>query len=253
MRLQDKVAIITGSTKGIGRGMARRFATEGASVVICGRSEKEGKKVAREIGNSGHSAIFVKTDVCSEDDVENLMELTIKEYGKIDILVNNAGAKGFDGPFYEMSLEMWKMKIDTDLTSVFLCSRAAAKRMIKQKAGRIINIGSIYSLASAEGTAAYSAAKGGLIQLTRAMAIDLAPYNILVNAIAPGAIATESTTELFQSDEYKDHIGHILLKRPGTIDEVSAVAVFLASDEASFITGETIVVDGGFLTHFPPG
>jgi len=253
MRLKDQVAIVTGSTMGIGRGIAARFAAEGASVVITGRTTRLGKSLEHKLKQKGHNVMFIRCDVTKQQEVTKLVDKTVKEFGKIDILVNNAGAKGLEGPFYDLSTEEWKRKIDVNLTGVFFCSRAVGKFMIQQRSGRIINIGSVYSFASAEGAAAYSAAKGGLIQLTRSMAIDLAPYNILVNTIAPGAIQTESTKEIFEREEYQEHIGHILLKRPGQIDEVAAVAVFLASREASYITGETIIVDGGFLTHFPPG
>lgn len=250
MELKDKVAIITGSTRGIGRGLAKRFTEEGASVVIVGRNEDKGKKIETEIKNSGGEATYVQTDLTKEESITNMIECTVDKYDTIDILVNNAAIGGGEGPFFELSTEDWQKRIETNLTGSFLCSREAAKYMIKKRSGRIINVGSVYGLGVSAGMGAYASTKGGLIQLTKAMAVDLAPYNITVNGISPGAISTEVTASL---DGETDHplLNHVLLKRQGTITEVADVIVFLASDRSSYMTGENVVVDGGLLAHFP--
>lgn len=248
MRLNYKIAVITGSTQGIGRGIAKRFAAEGASVVIVGRSEDKGKAVKKEIRELGGNAEYVKADVSIDEDVKRMVNFAIEKYGQIDILVNNAGINLTRGiPFFEISMDQWQQTIDVNLTGVFLCSRAAVRHMIERREGKIINIASVHSFATSSGNAAYAASKGGIIQLTKAMAIDLAPYNIAVNAIAPGAIAIERMPE-DPDDPMNDFI---LQKRWGKVEEIAALAVFLASEESSYINGETIIADGGLMTLLP--
>jgi NAD(P)-dependent dehydrogenase (short-subunit alcohol dehydrogenase family) len=178
-----------------------------------------------------------------------MVSSALEEYGQIDILVNNAGGsyEGPKPPFFELPTDRWQQIIDVNLTGVFLCSRAAAQHMIKRAHGKIVNIASVHSYATAPATAAYAAAKGGVVQLTKAMAIDLAPYNVAVNGIAPGAIAIE------RQPEDPDNIinDYILLKRYGRVDEIAAAALFLCSEESSYINGEMITVDGGLTTLLP--
>lgn len=247
MRFQDKVAVITGSTQGIGRGMARRFAAEGAAVVVVGRNQEKGQAVQQEILEQGGMALYVQADVSQPRDMEEMVEAALRHFGQIDILVNNAGVNvGRGTPFFEMTLDHWRQTIETNLTGTFLCSRAVARHMISRRQGKIVNIASVFAFAAATGNAPYAASKGGLIQLTRAMAIDLAPYGVYVNAIAPGAIAIESAPEV--PDVINDYI---LLRRWGAIDEVASVALFLASEESGYINGAVVTVDGGLMTLLP--
>jgi 3-oxoacyl-[acyl-carrier protein] reductase len=251
MQLDGKIAIVTGSTQGIGRGIALRFASEGATAIIAGRNKDKGQAVVEEIRELGGRAAYIKTDVSVEDDVESMVSTAIRDHGRIDILVNNAGGTGdwCRTPFFELSTEQWQCTIGVNLTGMFLCSRAAARHMIGRRQGKIVNIASVHSYATAPGTADYAAAKGGVIQLTRAMAIDLAPYDIRVNAIAPGAISIERMPE---SDYPEDVMNdYILLKRWGTVHEIASLALFLCADESSYINGETITIDGGLRTLLP--
>jgi NAD(P)-dependent dehydrogenase (short-subunit alcohol dehydrogenase family) len=251
MSLNGKVVVITGSTQGIGKGMAEGFALEGANVVIVGRNKKKGKNIEVRIKKSGRNAIFIKTDVTIEEDVNNLFSLVAEKFGKIDVLINNAAITGGELPFYNLPTAVWKKRIDVNLTGVFFCSRAVSNYMIEKRKGRIINISSVYGFSVSPGTSAYSAAKGGVNLLTKSMAVDLAPYNITVNGIAPGAICTERTKKVEINKENNPILNHILLKRQGKIEEITNLALFLASDKSSYINGEIIVVDGGLLSHFP--
>jgi NAD(P)-dependent dehydrogenase (short-subunit alcohol dehydrogenase family) len=248
VRLSDKIAVVTGATQGIGRGIARRFASEGASVVIAGRNESKGKAVEEGIRCLGGEAFYIRTDVGVAKDVKHLIQQTIEKYDTIDILVNNAGVNVAKGtPFYALTLSQWQQTIDVNLTGTFLCSWEASKLMIERQQGKIINIASVHGLATASGNAAYAASKAGIIQLTKAMAVDLAPHGIQVNAIAPGAIALEDQPE-DSGDVINDYI---LLNRWGTIDEVASLALFLSCGESSYINGETVRIDGGLMTLLP--
>lgn len=251
MNLDGQIAMVTGSTQGIGRGVALRFASDGATVIVVGRNERKGHAVVEEIQQLGGRAAYIRTDVSVEDDVERMVSSAIKDHGQIDILVNNAGGPGtwWTTPFFEMAVEHWHHTIGVNLTGMFLCSRATARHMVERRRGKIVNIASVHSYATAPGAADYAAAKGGVIQLTKAMAIDLAPYDIRVNAIAPGAISVEKMPE----SDYPDDImnDYILLKRWGTVHEIAASALFLCSDESSYINGQTITVDGGLTTLLP--
>ena len=242
MRLRDKVSIVTGGGKGIGRATSRRLAQEGAKVVIAQRDPKTALSLAQEIEASGGTAIFIPTDVSVPEQVENLVEQTMERFGQIDILVNNAAITRCWEPFLEMSLQSWQRVIDVNLTGVFLCSQAVAKHMVRRGYGRIINIGSVGSFMPQSNALHYCAAKGGLIMLTKGLALDLSQYNILVNAVAPGAIFTERSVE-----DSGSGLAKIPLGRQGKVEEVAAAVLFLASDEASYIQGETLVVDGGWL------
>jgi NAD(P)-dependent dehydrogenase (short-subunit alcohol dehydrogenase family) len=246
MRLAGKVTIITGAGQGIGRGIAQRFAQEGALVVIAERNAESAERTAAEIGAMGGAVEAARIDVTDAEAVERLFAGVAMRHGHLDVLINNAAVEAYE-PFMEISLESWQRHLATDLTSYFICGQAAARQMIPQGGGRIIHMASINSFGAEAGLAHYAAAKGGVAQLTRGMAVDLARHNILVNAIAPGPIATEKTAPMFALQEFAPSMARILLGRPGTVAEVAAVAVFLASDEASFVHGATFVVDGGYL------
>lgn len=250
MRLRDRVSIVTGGAKGIGRGISLRFAEEGSKVVIAQRDPVTAQEVVQEIEGKGGFALFVSTDVSVKEQVDNLIKETLAHFSQIDILVNNAAITGCYEPLLEMPLESWQRVIDVNLTGVFLCSQAAARHMAEKKYGKIINIGSVGSSMPEKDCPHYCASKGGVTMLTKSMALDLAPFHISVNAIAPGAIMTEKVGQALQEQGLEEHatsISKIPLARFGEVEEVAAAAVFLASDEASYIQGATLVVDGGYL------
>ncbi|MBC7235223.1 MAG: glucose 1-dehydrogenase [Chloroflexi bacterium] len=244
MKLRGKVAVVTGGGRGIGRAISKRFAAEGAAVVIAQRDIATGQATVGEIEATGGSACFQPTDVGRPEDVERLMAQTVEHLGRIDILVNNAAILGENGHLLDIPLETWEAVIRVNLTGVFLCSQAAARVMARQRSGCIIHLSSTNGTIPQPRCAAYAAAKGGVELLTRSMAVDLAPYGIRVNAIAPGPIQSRAP-----DDEPPHATGLTLLGRAGLPAEVANVAAFLASDEASFITGECIAVDGGTLTN----
>ena len=249
MRLQGKVAIVTGSTQGIGRGIARRFAAEGADVVVVGRNQENGRAVAQDLCGLGARAIYTQADVTRSGDVDRFVQHTLETFGQIDILVNNAGGStvGKGVPFFDLTVEDWQYTIDVDLTGTFLCARAVARDMVERKQGTIINIASVFGFATATGNASYAAAKGGVIQLTKSMAVDLAPHGVRVNAIAPGAIEFEGARDV-QGTLMGDYL---LVERWGTAEDIAAAVLFLASEESSYIDGQTITVDGGLLALMP--
>lgn len=244
MLLKDKVALVTGSSRGIGRQIALALAEEGCHVVInyLG-SEDMAQSLAEEIRQKGQKAEICKADVSSWEEASKLVDFTLKAFGRIDILVNNAGITR-DNLLLRMSSRDWDAVLHTNLTGVFNCTKLALKPMIKQRWGRIINISSVSGIAGNPGQANYAAAKAGIIAFTKSVAKEVASRNILVNAIAPGFIATDMTESLVQNDQEK-LVQAIPLGRLGRPEEVAAAAVFLASDKANYITGQTIVVDGG--------
>jgi NAD(P)-dependent dehydrogenase (short-subunit alcohol dehydrogenase family) len=250
-RLAGKVAIITGGGRGIGRGIARQFAAEGAAVVVAQRDPDSGARTAQEIEDAGGRAVFVQTDVRNRAEVQGMVRVCDERYGRLDILVNSAGVSGLSGSILDLSFEDWQRFIDTNLTGTFLCAQAAARLMVQRGIpGRIINIGSINSFKAQKQAANYVASKGAIPLLTMALAVDLSAHGILVNAIAPGTISTERTRPRLQNPAYRDMIAkNVPLGRTGEVSDISAVATLLASDECTYIQGETIVVDGGFLAY----
>lgn len=251
--LTDKTAIVTGGAMGIGLGIARRLAEAGANIVIADRNEEVGNKTVGELTGSGRKAVFVKTDVASEEDVQRATDFAIKTYGGIDILVNNAGIYPIV-PVMQMMPADFEKIIAVNLKSVFLFTKAAGEIMIKQgRGGKIINITSIDALhPSSVGLAVYDASKHGLWGFTKNTALELAPHSIQVNAIAPGGIATPGTgADKPVTPEMeailKKFMEKIPMKRMGDPDDIGKVALFLASDLASYMTGSQIVVDGGVL------
>ena len=239
--LTGRVAVVTGGNGGIGRGIALGMAQAGASVAILGRNEEKNQKVFSELKAIGVHSLSVKVDLTDRAALEPAMNKVVSELGGIDILVNNAGNVSLSGGILNEKPEDWDKVIETQLNAVFLLSKLAAPSMISRRGGKIINIGSMYSFFGSGLIPSYSAAKGAIIQLTKSMAIELAPHNIQVNAIAPGWIETDMTAPVHSM---------IILRTPagrfGEPEEIAGTAVYLASHASDFVTGDTIRVDGGF-------
>lgn len=248
MRLQGKVAIVTGSTKGIGRAVAIGYAEEGAAVIVCGRSEDLAKSLAEELTRRGKNAVALRLDVTSVDSVNQVVAQVVKQFGRIDILVNNAGISPIWKRVEETGKEAWDQIIATNLTGAFLCAQAVGKVMIKQKSGKIINMTSVGGKVALPRLVAYCASKAGIISLTQVLAAEWAQHNILVNAIGPSYVETEFTAGLRGNERIYDELKNKnLLKRFAQPEEVVGAAIFLASDESNYITGQTLFVDGGWL------
>ncbi len=243
--LKDKVALVTGASRGIGKAIAERFAEAGASVVICARNDELLKQVAAEITSKGQKCLALRADVTSENDVDGTVKKTLDSHGRLDILVNNAGIVR-DNLIVRMKAEDWDIVLSTNLKSAFLFISAAARPMMRQRMGRIINITSVVGIRGNMGQANYAASKAGIIGLTKSAARELASRNILVNAIAPGFIATDMTGQI--SGEHRELImKEIPLARLGQPEDIANTALFLASDRAGYITGQVINVDGGMV------
>jgi 3-oxoacyl-[acyl-carrier protein] reductase len=243
-RLSDRVAIITGASRGIGRAIALALAAEGASVTVnYASSSSAAEEVVAAITDAGGNAIAFQADVSKVDQVETLLDKTLEKFGRVDVLVNNAGITR-DTLLLRMKPEDWQAVIDLNLTGVFLCTRAVSKVMLKQRAGRIINIASVAGQMGNPGQANYSAAKAGVIGFTKTVAKELASRGITVNAVAPGFISTDMTSGL-KSDEI---LKYIPLGRYGEPEEVAGMVRFLATDPAAaYITGQVFNVDGGMV------
>lgn len=244
--LKGKVALITGGSRGIGRRIALELVKAGAAVVISySKNEAEAEKtinLIKEIGGFGKS---IKGDVSLYKDAAEIIDFTIKSFGTIDILINNAGIS-YVGLFMDMQENEWNKLFDVDLKGVINCSHYALQHMVRQEKGNIINISSIWGNSGASCEAIYSAAKGAVNSFTKALAKEMAPSNIRVNAIAPGVINTEMNNWL-TIEERKDLISEIPMQRFGNPEDIGKLAVFLASDDANYITGQIITVDGGFI------
>jgi NAD(P)-dependent dehydrogenase (short-subunit alcohol dehydrogenase family) len=248
MKLKDRVAIVTGASKGIGKGVAEVFAKEKAKVVVVAVGDKEGQETVEEIQSFGGEAIFSSCDVSDEASVKAMIQKTVDTYGQIDILVNNAGI-GVYKSVLDTTSEEWDRCLAVNLKGMFLCSKYAIPHMQAVGKGSIINMSSVHAHGSTKGSSPYDASKGGITALTRSMAIDYGPV-IRVNSIAPGWVWTPLIESLFNS--YDDPIAtrkrveeKQVMKRIGTPEDVGYAAAFLASDEASFITGTQLFVDGG--------
>ena len=244
MRLKDRVAIVTGGARGIGKKISQAFLEEGASVYIFDVNQEEGVRTVGEFQQAYDNKVnFFKVDITDEKGVEQSIEKIIEAEGRIDILVNNAGITR-DNLVLRMSLEDWKKVIDINLTGAFICSKHTVKYMVKNRSGKIINISSIVGVHGNAGQSNYSSSKAGIIGLTKTLARELAGRNILVNAIAPGYIETEMTEKL--SDKIKEKLmEQIPTGRLGSVDDVAKTALFLASDDSNYITGTVINLDGG--------
>jgi len=243
-KLDGKTAVVTGASRGIGRAIALELAKEGANVVVnYSGSEAKAQEVVEEISKIGSKAIAVQANVADNDSVQNLMKTALEEFGSIDILVNNAGITR-DNLLMRMKEDEWDDVINTNLKGVFLCTKAVTRQMMKQRAGRIINIASVVGVMGNAGQANYTAAKAGVIGLTKTTARELAARNILVNAVAPGFIETEMT-EVLPEDVKNAMLSQIPLAKFGQAENIAKAVAFLASDDAEYITGQVLHVDGG--------
>jgi 3-oxoacyl-[acyl-carrier protein] reductase len=252
MLLTDRVAVITGGAVGMGRAMALKFAEEGCSIVISDISESSGKKTAEQLSKIGSKVIFVRCDVTNNSQVQDMINTVIREFGKIDILVNNAGALGTMWSLEEVTEEDWDRILDLNLKSVFLCCKAVAPHMKEKKYGRIINISSMGAVSPPRSVVHYHAAKAGVISLTQNLALELVSFNIHVNAIVPGPIRTEYYEPRLKNMTDAQREAYFVTKgkttpmqRMGKPEEIAAVALFLATEPSSYITGEAINVAGG--------
>lgn len=246
--LKGRVVVVSGASSGLGAQMAKGYAKQGADLVITARRIERLEKLAEEIRQMGVKCLPIKCDVTNVEDVNNAAKKAEEEFGKVDVLVNCAGSAKNNGVL-NMTDEEWQFTIDTDLTSVFYVTRAFANIMKKNNYGRIINIASMYGLVgnSAMDTVAYHSSKGGVVNFTRAVAAELAKYNITCNAICPGYFATELTEDTLKTEAFTQYMkATVPLGRYGKEGELNAGAIFLASDEASYVTGVILPIDGGY-------
>ncbi len=246
--LKGRVAVITGASSGLGKQMSEAFAKQGASLVLLARRIERLEEFKEELLKYEVEILPIKCDVTSNEDIENAAKLAEEKFGRVDILINCAGASK-DAGVLDMTDEEWDFTIETDLTSVFKMTRAFANIMKKNNYGRIINIASMYGLVgnTAMGTVAYHSSKGGVVNFTRAVAAELAKYNITCNAICPGYFETELTSAVLNTEEFTEYMKRTVpMGRYGHEGELNAGAIFLASDEASYVTGAILPIDGGY-------
>ncbi|MDS0299419.1 SDR family oxidoreductase [Halogeometricum sp. S1BR25-6] len=243
----ERTAIVTGSSRGIGKHVAKRFAADGANVVVCSRSLADCEAVAAEIEDDGGSAHAVEVDVSEKPSVENLIEEAVDRFGRLDVMVNNAGIN-IRGPAEDVTPEEWQQVLDVNLTGVFFCAQAAGKRMIEQgDGGSIVNISSMMGSMGQQDRTPYNTTKGGVNNLTRCLAVEWAEHDIQVNALAPGYIETEMVEQAQEDADFdrEDVRNRTPLDRFGTLDEVANCVSFLASND-NFVTGEVLTADGGW-------
>ena len=245
--LDGKIAVITGSRRGIGKAIALAFAEAGADVAVCGQTGDDVlAAVAEEIRKLGQRSIAIRADVSHKADVDNLVQRVMDEFGRIDVLVNNAGMWIPGQTVLECSEENWDRVMDVNLKGTFLCSQAIGKIMVEQKCGNIINVASRAGVFPRPRAGAYCSSKAAMIMLTRQLSLELADYNIRVNAVAPGFVKTDMNIHLRITPEDEKRIAEgIMMGRLGESEEIGKLCVFLASDYSSYITGQTIVADGG--------
>jgi NAD(P)-dependent dehydrogenase (short-subunit alcohol dehydrogenase family) len=254
MKLKGKVALITGSTRGIGKDLAIGFAKEGADVIINGRNLEKAKAVAKEIESLGVRSAAISADVSLSQDVTRMVDEGITSLGRIDILVNNAGVNPFILEAEKIKEEGWDQVLDINLKGVFLCCQAVGKRMIQQGGGKIINISSAAGILGEQGFLPYCVSKAGVMTLTRILAYEWSKYNILINAVAPGFVAGGMNTPVLSKEILVSGLKQqVPLKRLGRLEEIANIAVFLASEDSSYINGTTIVADGGMTGYHPVG
>ena len=239
MNFGGKVVIVTGSGKGIGRGIAQAYASKGAKVIIAEKNLDIGLEAEQTILDAGGTASYIQTDVSNPNDIKKLMEETVEQYGTIDILINNVGISKWKAP-YEITLEEWDEVINTNLRSVFLCSREAAKIMREQGGGSIVNISSTRATMSEPNSEAYAASKGGIVALTHALAASFAPDHIRVNCISPGWIEVDNYNQLREID-HRQHLSG----RVGKPEDIAKACLYLTDEDNSFINGAEIIIDGG--------
>lgn len=249
MRFEGKSAIVTGGAKGIGAVYAKALATEGANVVVADVLESEGEALAGEIaGQNGSNAIFVRTDVTDEESVSGVARKTAEEFGGVDVLVNNAAIYfdlGVKKPFDEISLGEWEKVMAVNVRGIWQCTKAVSPYMKRQGHGKIVNISSVVAYVGAAGFAHYVASKSAVIGLTRALARELGPHDVTVNAVAPGLVSNESTRQINVEDYIEQAANTRSIKRAMAPDDLVGAVLFLASTDSDFISGQTYVVDGG--------
>jgi NAD(P)-dependent dehydrogenase (short-subunit alcohol dehydrogenase family) len=252
MRLKDKVCVITGAAQGIGEACAMRFANERAKVVVSDVQIEKGEAVAKAIRNAGGEAIFFACDVSQKSDCVDLIQAAVDAFGSVDVHLSNAAIIAAK-EFLDITEEDWEQTVGVNLNGFFYAGQAAAAQMVKQGFGNIINMSSINAVVAIPTATPYTVCKGGVLQLTKSMALSLAPHGIRVNAVGPGTIATEMGKTMMSNPAAKKRVlSRTPLGRPGEPDEIASVCVFLASDDASYITGETIYCDGGRLPQNYP-
>ena len=244
MALQGQVAVVTGAGQGIGKAIATRFASEGANIGIIDVNGEKAQATSEDIRRIGRNALVSVADVANFHAVEAAIAKIVGELGRLDILINNAGIEK-RAPFLEITPEDWQRQLDVNLSGTFFCMQLAAREMAKRGYGRIVNLSSVAGLIGPIDLAAYGAAKAGIVGLTRAGALDLADFGITVNAIAPGPIETELMLGVWTAEALRERPQHGAIARFGTVDEIAASALFLASPESGFITGVTLSIDGG--------
>jgi len=244
MALQGQVAVVTGAGQGIGKAIATRFASEGADIGIIDVNGEKAQATSEDIRRIGRNALVSVADVANFHAVEAAIARIVGELGRLDILINNAGIEK-RAPFLEITPEDWQRQLDVNLSGTFFCMQLAAREMAKRGYGRIVNLSSVAGLIGPIDLAAYGAAKAGIVGLTRAGALDLADFGITVNAIAPGPIETELMLGVWTAEALRERPQHGAIARFGTVDEIAASALFLASPESGFITGVTLSIDGG--------
>jgi NAD(P)-dependent dehydrogenase (short-subunit alcohol dehydrogenase family) len=248
-QLTDKIALVTGGGRGLGRAIALAFADEGAHVAVASRTREQLGEVAQEIRSRNRRGVAIEVDVTDSKSVAQMVETARKEFGRIDILVNSAGA-GWASRMVDTSDDVWKLLIDTNLTGTFYCCRDVARLMIEQKSGIIINLASVAGVKGPPGLGAYAASKGGVIMLTRVLALETVRHNVRVNAIAPGYFRTDMNAAILDDPEMGPKIvGRIPMRRVGRPEEIGPLAVYLASDQASYVTGEVYFISGGEMAQ----
>lgn len=246
--LSGKVAIVTGASRGLGQYFGRALAKAGADLIITSRTLSSLTDFKEEIESLGRKALAVQVDVLSKSDIENMVQAAIKEYGKIDILVNNAGLN-IRSPSADFAWEDWDTVLNTNLKGNFFCAQAVGKEMIKRKYGRIINMGSCTCVFGMEGIAPYTASRGGVLMMTKSLAAEWGKYGITVNVLAPGWFKTAQNAALYENKQWLENVkSRIPLNRPGLPNDLDGTVIFLASDASAYITGQMILVDGGFTT-----
>jgi NAD(P)-dependent dehydrogenase (short-subunit alcohol dehydrogenase family) len=246
MRLEGKVAVVTGGAKGIGEAYSLGLAEEGARVVVADVDPKAGEAVVGQIQKSGAAAQFARTDVSNQAEVQRMVRATVERFGRLDILVNNAGIL-FTAPVEETTEEMWDKLLAVNVKGLFFCAQEAAKEMKKQKSGKIINISSIAAIGGQAGLCAYSSTKGAVLPITRVFALELAKYNIQVNAILPGTTDTGMAKAAMADPEWTRQITEgIPMKRLGRTKDLLGAVLYFASSDSDYCTGQTLIVDGGF-------
>ncbi len=253
MRLKDKVAIITGASSGIGVGIAEVFAEQGAKVACVARRKEKGESVVRSIQDQGGDATFIQCDVSSEDAVLAMVQKTLDAFGHVDVLVNNAGVN-FVGAFEKTTVRDWDRVMEVDLRGTFLCTKSCIKTFLKQGAGNVVNIASVHTQACLPGAAPYDAAKWGMVGMTKALAVEYAPQGLRFNCLSPGLIDTQIWKDIQAgAKDLEACLEHwranIPMGRVGTIREMGLAAAFLASDDASYITGANLMADGGMTSQ----